>query len=225
MNSGCILTALFVLPAAMLVESADASPPPEDYLVPFRPSVYDELRPLLYKKLLVTQGNYGRMVELVGDPRRGEFAVSVQCDEKPGADKQCSVTLTKALSNLGALLEDNLEKGSLEALEKIRVVRKDASIGPSTASAIRATWMKFLDNIRPRRPGGPVVLDGTRIEFFIGSPITKRRFGEVPDRSGESINTLIALGRSLAKYCETGESERARLSKEIEKDARQLTGR
>lgn len=211
-----------VFSTAMVATSLNANPPPEDHLVPYRPSVFDELRPLLYKKLLVTSGNYARMVEFVSNPSRGEFAVSVQCDERPGADKQCSVTLTKAASNLGALIEDNLQKRSLQPLEKVHVVRRDAAIDASTALAIRRTWAKFLRDIRPRRAGGPVVLDGERIEFFFGHPIPKKEFGEVPDRYGESITSLVALGQFLAEYCEASDSMRPRLSAKIQRDAQKL---
>ena len=222
MNSRCITTVLLGLFAAILLKSVDAGPHPEDHLVPFRPSIFDKLRPLLYKKLLVTQGNYGRMVDFVGDPYRGEFAVSVQCDERPGVDKQCSVTLVKATRNLGALLEENLEKGSLEALEQVAVVRRDASIAPSTALSIRSTWIKFLRDVRPRAPNGPVVMDAERIEFFVGVPTPKKEFGEVPDRYGRSISDLVALGRTLANYCEAPDNVRPHLAAKIERDAKSL---
>lgn len=222
MNSRLICTVLFGLSAAILVKFADAAPDLEDHLVPFRPSIFDKLRPLLYKKLLVTQGDHGRMVEFVGDPYRGEFAVSVQCDERPGVEKRCSVTLVKATRNFGALLEENLEKGSLDALEKIRVVRRDAPIASSTASAIRTTWRKFLRDIRPRRPNESVVMDAERIEFFVGAPTTAKNFGEVPDHYGPSISSLVELGRALARYCEAGKSSRVRMAAMIESDAKRL---
>lgn len=224
MNSRCIKV-LFGLSAVILIKSVDGSPHPEDHLVPFRPSIFDKLRPLLYKKLLVTQGNYGRMVDFVGDPYRGEFAVSVQCGERPGLDRQCSVTLVKATRNLGALLEENLEKGSLETLEKVGVVRRDASIAPSTASAVRSTWIKFLRDVRRRRPNGSVVMDAERIEFFVGAPTPKRNFGEVPDHYGRSISDLVALGRALARYCEETDSARPQLAAQIELDANTLATR
>jgi len=222
MNSRFVGAVLFGLSAALLVEFVDAAPDLEDHLVPFRPSIFDKLRPLLYKKLLVTKGNYGRMVEFVGDPYRGEFAVSVQCDEGTGVEKQCSVTLVKATRNLGALLEENLEKGSLDALEKISVVRRDAPIASSTASAIRSTWIKFLRDIRRRRPNGSVVMDAERIEFFVGAPTPTRDFGEVPDHYGQSISNLVELGRALARYCEEAESSRVQMAAKIESDAKRL---
>jgi hypothetical protein len=222
MNSRFIIAVLIGLSAVMSVKSVDAAPDLEDHLVPFRPSLFDKLRPLLYKKLLLTQGNYGRMVDFVGDPYRGEFAVSVQCDERPGVEKQCSVTLVKVTRNLGAILEENLEKGSLEALEKVSVVRRDASIASSTASAIRSTWIRFLRDVRRRRPNGSVVMDAERIEFFVGAPTPKRNFGEVPDRYGRSISDLVALGRALARYCEETDTSRPQVAAKIESDAKRL---
>jgi len=228
MKTCFVVIFFFLLPALTSLARSEAAPRPEDHLVPFRTSIFDEFRPSLYKKLLLTPGNYGRMIEFAGEPNRGEFAVSVQCGEGSGTGNQCAVTLTKAKQNLGSILVEHWGKRPLELIDKVSAVRKDAPIGAATASAIRAAWTKFLRSIRQRRPIGPndsVVVCGERIEFFIGSPTPNRLFGEVPDRSGPSIIALVELGRSLAQYCEAPENQRAMLAAKIELAAKRLAGR
>lgn len=216
------LTFLFLLPALMPLARLEARPHPEDHLVPFRTSVFDEFRPSLYQKLLLTPGNYGRMIEFVAEPDRGEFAVSVQCEERSGAGNRCSVTLTKTKQNLGSILEENLGKRPLELINRVRAIRKDAPIEHEAALAIRSAWTKMLRNVKPRRIDGSVVVDCERIEFCIGQPNPMQLFAEIPERPGKSVNALVELGRLLAKYCEVAEHQRADLAAKIELDAKRL---
>ena len=222
MKTRPVLTFLFLLTALTSLVRLQAAPRRVDHLVPFRTSVFDEFRPSLYQKLLVTPGNYGRMIEFVAEPDRGEFAVSVQCEEPSGAGKQCSVTLTKAKQNLGSILEENLGKRPLELVNRVRAIRKDAPITPATASAIRSAWTKMLRHVKPRREDGSVVFDAERIEFCIGFPNPARLFAEIPERPGKSVVAFVELGRLLAKYCEAPESARASMAKNIERDAKRL---
>jgi hypothetical protein len=164
------------------------------------------------------------MIEFVDEPDRGEFAVSVHCEEQSRGGKQCSVTLTKAKQNLGSILEENLGKRPLELINKVRAIRKDAPISPATALAIRSAWTKMLRHVKPRREDGSVVVDAERIEFFIGAPNPPRLFAEIADNPGKSVMALVELGRSLAKYCEVAEPQRADLAAKIELDARRLAG-
>lgn len=213
---------LLLLTALTSLARLEAKPRRVDHLVPFETSVFDEFRPSLYQKLLLTPGNYGRMIEFVDEPDRGEFAVSVQCEERSGAGKQCSVTLTKAKQNLGSILEEHYGKRPLELINRVRAIRKDASIAPATASAIRSAWTKMLRNVKPRREDGSVVVDALRIEFCLGPPNPAQLFAEIPVRPGKSVGALVELGRLLAKYCEAPESVRASMEQNIERDAKRL---
>lgn len=217
-----VLNFLFVLLALTSLARLEARPRPVDHLVPFRTSVFDEFRPSLYQKLLVTPGNYGRMIEFVDEPDRGEFAVSVQCEERTGAGKQCFVTLTKAKRNLGSILEENLGKHPLELINRVRSTRKDAAIEPATALAIRSAWTKMLRQVKPRREDGSVVVDAERIEFCLGQPNPTELFAQIPERPGKSVAALVELGRLLAKYCEAPENQRPGMAAKIQLDAKRL---
>ncbi|MFZ1219470.1 MAG: hypothetical protein WAO00_09260 [Chthoniobacterales bacterium] len=190
----------------------------EDHLVPFRPSVYDEIRPSVYKKLFLTQADCGRMLEFPQDRDRGESVVSVYCDKSSG-DEQCHVTLTKAMKNIGYIRDDNLREFPVALIEKVRVLRTDASIPSSTALAIRAAWTKMLHNIKPRRPDNSVVLDGEKIEFWVAPKDGKSLKGEIPDRPGKPVIAFVRLGRLLAAYCEAPRSARALMIGDIGRQA------
>lgn len=222
MKTPRIRTFFFLLPALMFLARLEAAPHPDDHLVSFRPSVFDEFRPALYQKLLLTSGNCGRMIEFVAEPDRGEFAVSVQCEELSGAGKQCSVTLTKVKQNLGSLLVEHWGKRPLELINRVRAIRKDAPIAPATALAIRSAWTKMLRNVKPHREDGSVVVDCERIEFCFGQPDPARLFAEIPEHPGKSVVALMELGRLLAKYCEVEERQRAGMAAKVERDAKWL---
>jgi hypothetical protein len=216
------LSFLLLLTALTSLARLEARPRPQDHLVPFETSVFDEFRPSLYQKLLVTPGNYGRMIEFVDEPDRGEFAVSVQCEERSRAGKQCSITLTKAKQNLGSIMVDNWGKRPLELINRARAIRKDAPIGPATALAIRSAWTKMLRHVKPRREDGSVVVDAERIEFCIGPPNPTQLFAQIPERPGKSVVAFVELGRLLAKYCELPEDQRPGVAAKIEIDAKRL---
>jgi hypothetical protein len=216
------LSFLLLLTALTSLARLEARPRQQDHLVPFETSVFDEFRPSLYQKLLVTPGNYGRMIEFVDEPDRGEFAVSVQCEERSVAGKHCSVTLTKAKQNLGSIMVDHWGKRPLELINRVRAIRKDAPLGPATALAVRSAWTKMLRHVKPRREDGSVVVDALRIEFCIGPPNPAQLFAQIPERPGKSVVALVELGRLLAKYSEAPESARASMEKNIERDARRL---
>jgi hypothetical protein len=197
---------------------------PQNHLVPFRASVFDDFRPSLYKKLLLTPGNYGRMIEFVPGPDRGEFAVSLQCEDTSHPN-QCSVTLTKLKQNLGSILVEHWGKDSLGLINRVPATRKDAPIHPAAASTVRSTWIKMLHGVKLRQDDGTVVADSERIEFCIGQPNPRQLFAEIPDNPGESVIALIELGRLLAKYCEAPKSQRTELETKIQRDAKQLSAR
>ena len=222
MKTFILLISLTLLQLLIVLDTLQGGRRTDDHLVPFRPSAYDQLRPSLYKKLLLTPADCGRMIEFPGGPQPGESAVSIHCDKRPVADEQCYVTLTKASSNLSYMMEENLGKRPLEGIERVRVERRDTVIAKSTALAIRATWTRALGSIKPRRSDAPIVLDSERIEFWIERPNATPLFGEIPDNPGKSVVALVQLGRMLAKYCEAPETLRASMAENIERDAKRL---
>ena len=194
-----------------------------DHLIPFKPSVYDELRPSLYRKLCVTTANCGRMIELPAGPEQAESAVSILCSETPDSVATCSVTATRAASNLDYIMQDRRGQNPLEAVDRVKVVRKDAPIEKPTALAVRAAWLRFLRGSRPSpsRASDTVWSDVTKIEFWLETG-RKTMKAEIPDNPGKSITALVSLGRKLFKYCERPANERVELSKEIQAEARRL---
>jgi hypothetical protein len=198
----------------------------DDHLVPFKPSVYDELRPTLYQKLCVTPANYGRMIELPTGPEQTELAVSIYCEETSVSGSTCSVTLTRAGANLDYIMQEQRGRQPLKAVNKVKVVRKDASIPKATAYAVRAAWSRFLRRSKPSpsRPNEPIILHATKTEFWLVTT-GKTIKAETPRSPGQSVMKLVTLGRVLVRYCEEPESARVQLAKEIESDAKQLAAR
>lgn len=216
---------LFLLDSVACIE-VGAARHTDDQLVPFKPSIYDELRPTLYRKLCVTPANYGRMIELPPGPERAEWAVSLSCDEASTTAATCDVTLTRAATNLDYIMQEHRGKDPLKAVNKIKVVREHAPLQKTVAIAVRAAWSQFLRNSKPSpsRPNDVIVLHAPKIEFWLVMPGGNVMKAEMPDSPGKSVVALANIGRLLAKYCEGPQSERAKLSKEIESNARQLTG-
>jgi hypothetical protein len=219
------LLLIFLLHSVVCL-NAGAGASTDDHLVPFKPSIYDELRPTLYRKLCVTPANYGRMIELPPGPERTEWAVSVSCDEASVTANACEVTLTRAASNLDYIMQERRGKDPLNAVEKVKVIRKQAPIQKEIAIPVRAAWLRFLRNSKPSRsrPNDPIALHAPKIEFWLPMSGAKAIKAEAPDKPGKSVMTLIALGRRLADYCEQPESQRGRLAAQIELDAKRLGG-
>lgn len=217
---------LILLLDSVVCMKLGAGRPTDDHLVPFKPSIYDELRPTLYRKLCVTPANYGRMIELPPGPERTEWAVSVSCDASVTGEV-CEVTLTRAASNLDYIMQERRGKDPLKAVDKVKVVRKHAPIQKTAAIAVRAAWLRFLRNSKPSpsRPNDPIALHTPKIEFWLPMPGGKAIKAEAPDKPGKSVMTLIALGKRLANYCEQPESQRAGLAAQIELDAGRLGAR
>lgn len=217
---------LIILVGLFVSAAVGASRHTDNHLVPFKPSVYDELRPTLYRKLCVTPANYGRMIELPAGPERGEWVVSVHCDETSASSGGCDVTLTRAAANLDYIMQERRGKEPLEAVNKVKVARKQVPIQRTTALAVRAAWLKFLRNSHPSpsRPNDPIWLDTSKIEFWLEMPGGKVMKAETPNEPGESVATLIKVGKLLAQYCEESEPQRAALEVQIERNAKRLIG-
>ena len=215
-----IVCFLFVICSA----KSAGNKPPDDHLVPFRRSIYDEIRPSVYKKLFLTSADCGRMLEFPQERNRGESVISVYCPQSQSGE-QCQVTLTKATENIGYIRDDSLAKFPTALIAKVRVVRKDASIPRSTALSLRAAWAKMLKNTRPAPPYDSVVLDGEKIEFWLVPEKGDSLKGEIPDRPGKSVFAFVNLGRSLRTYCEAPSSKRATMIADIERQANALKRR
>jgi hypothetical protein len=167
------------------------------------------------------------MIELPAGPERAEWAVSVYCDEGSVTGGTCHVTLTRAAANLDYIMQDRRGKDPLKTVDKVSVMRKDAVIQKPVALAVRAAWLEFLHNVKssPSRPNDPISLDGAIIEFWLVMPEGKAIKAETPDRPGESVRTLINIGRLLGRYCEEPERQRVGLAAKIELDAKHLAAK
>jgi hypothetical protein len=227
MNARLLFVLLFVLLDSVACIELRAKQQGVDHLTPFKPSVYDELRPSLYRKLCVTQATHGRMIELPAGPERGEWAVSLHCSEGSASDQVCFVTLTRATANLDYIMQKYRGKDPLKVVNRVRVVRKDAPIQQSVASAIRSAWLKFLQRVKssPIRPNDPIPLDAEKIEFWIQNNNRTTLKGEVPDNAGKTVTAFVELGRLLGNYCEVPERQRPDVVAKIELDAKRLVAR
>lgn len=190
-----------------------------DKLLSFTYAFDKELRPTLDEKLLVTPGNYGRMIRMHGPFDVGESAVSVYCPEDE-TNTNCSVTLTQSQANMDYTMEVNREKDPLQKVREVPIVRKDAEIAKTTATAFRDCLRIMIPE-----PGDPnnlhplTIADDDRIEFWLDEPNAAPRKGERAEHPGKQTRALIHIGDLLARYVEAAPSERAALAKQIQKEA------
>jgi hypothetical protein len=197
-----------------------------DRLLSFTYAFNRELRPTLEKKLLPTPANYGRMIKIPSFPEMGESAVSVDCSTVDGKNATCRVTLTRAQSSMENTMVEYWGKAdAIQKVEEIAVVRKDAEIPKTTATAFRDCLRIMIPE-----PGDPLELhpstitDNDRIEFWLEEPNVVPRKGERAEKPGRRTKMLIRIGDLLVRYCEAPESERSRIAKQIEAEAARILG-
>jgi hypothetical protein len=195
-----------------------------DRLLSFTYAFNRELRPTLEKKLLLTPANHGRMIKIPSFPENGESAMSVDCSTLDGKHATCRVTLTRAQSSMENTMVEYWGKAeAIQKVEEIAVVRKDAEIPRTTATAFRDCLRIMIPE-----PGDPLELhsltmtDNDRIEFWLEEPNAAPRKGERAERPGERTKTLIRMGDLLARYCEAQQSERPGIAQQIEKEATRI---
>jgi len=168
-----------------------------------------EYRRVIYKKLLVTPAQFGRMIYEPGwaDP---EWAVSVygvratKRAEHPY--KSYYVTVTRSRSSIWNILEDQRRGDPHEA---IRTSRKDAPISEELAYALQNAWRTMLSRTRAEEKMY-LFMDAPTVEFTLGS-----QRGEItPPRKGLT-NEMYEIGVALAKLCDIPADQRAAEEKKL----------
>jgi hypothetical protein len=195
-----------------------------DQLLSFTYAFDRKARPTIEAKLLQTPANHGRMLRLQADP--GESAVSVDCPTVDGKNAVCRVVLTRAQANMENIMVEYWGKAeAIRKVEEIAVVRTDAEIPKTTATAFRDCLRVMIPE-----PGDPLELhsltitDNDRIEFWLEEPNVAPRKGERAEKPGGRTKMLIRIGDLLARYCETPESERSGIAKQIEAESARILG-
>jgi hypothetical protein len=193
-----------------------------DQLLSFTYAFDRKVRPTIEAKLLQTPANYGRMLTL--QVEAGESAVSVDCPTVDAKNALCRVTLTRAQSNMENTMVEYWGKAdAIRKVEEIAVVRTDAEISKTTATAFRDCLRVMIPE-----PGDPLKLhpltitDNDRIEFWLEEPNMPIRKGERAEYPGKRTKALISIGDRFARYVEAAPSERAAIAKQIEDEASRI---
>jgi hypothetical protein len=166
------------------------------------------------------------MIKIPSLPEIGESAVSVNCPTTDAKNAVCRVILTRAQSSMENVMMEYWGKAeAIRKVEEIAVVRSEAEIPKTTATAFRDCLRVMIPE-----PGDPLQLhpstmtDNDRIEFWLEEPNVAPRKGERAEEPGTRTRMLIRIGDLLARYCEAPESERSRIAKQIEAEAARILG-
>ena len=194
-------TQLGVILSLSLCAAATADQQPQ-HLVPARHDTGEsaEYRRLIYKHLLVTPGQFGRMIDEPGwDPP--EWAVSVYGTGKlsTGSNDYRSyhVTVTRVLesrwvTSIWTSLPSNNEERRHKA---IHTSRADVQIPPELALSVQRAWATMLSRTRPEEDRF-LYMDAPTVEFVLGA----QRGQITPPRPGLT-NEMYEIGEALAKLC------------------------
>jgi hypothetical protein len=166
-----------------------------NHLVPIN-SEYPEYRRLIYKALLVTPAQFGRMIYEPGfyDP---EWALSVwQTERRIGSSESGSyhITVTRSSSSIWISLQSKNEENKQQP---IRVSRKDATIDRELAVAVQRAWSTMLSRTRPDK-NEYLFTDPPTVEFSLEA----KRAEITPPRRGLT-GEMYEIGTALAKLCDT----------------------
>jgi hypothetical protein len=191
--------ALLFCAATGLVASGDQP----DHLVPLRHDVGEsaEYRRLIYKHLLVTPAQFGRMIYEPGfyEP---EWAVSVFV-----ADHSHRITVTKSRRSIWIALAG--DKDERPRYKPIRTSRKDVVISGELALGVQRAWATMLSRTRPEEERF-IFMDAPTVEFTLGS-----QRGEItPPRKGLTME-MFEIGGALAKLCDMSPEQRTTEEKKL----------
>ena len=193
-----VTTALLFCAASGLLASGDQP----DHLVPVRRETGEsvEYRRLIYKHLLVTPAQFGRMIYEPGFSEP-EWAVSVYA-----IGQSYRITVTKSLSSIWISLPGNNEE---HRHKPIRSSRKDAFISGELALAVQRAWATMLARTRPEEERF-LFMDAPTVEFTLGS-----RRGEItPPRKGLTIE-MFEIGEALSRLCDIPTAQRTTEEKKL----------
>jgi len=188
----------------------------EDHLVPKNPSTDGALRPVLERKLFVTPADCASV--LIRPPETGEVAVAVYRSRSGNIADSFFVTVTQADKSID--MTANVD--SLEAANKIRIVRCDAEIANTTGLAIQAAWKAMLERAQESHFYARPTLHREELEFSIRRKGQAEMFATVPNKGGRSVSALVNLAKQLESYCKAPTAARSKLAKKMERDAKRL---
>jgi hypothetical protein len=194
----------------------------EDHLVPrFPDSAWGVpgYYTLLQKKLFLTRADYGRVLLL--QSLTGECALAVYSSGSNGA----YVTCTKADEDLWQQRSSALyavPKNPAADKRRIHITRVDAPLAISTAVAIRDALAAMLRQTVPNRVGGPIVVDGTYIEFSLAAADKTMIGAVIPGMHSKNTSELAKIAYMLKTYCTAPSDQRSALAAQIETRAKNL---
>ena len=195
----------------------------EDHLVPRFPDSswgVPGYYALLQKKLFLTRADYGRVLLL--QSFTGECALAVY----PSGSNTAYVTCTKADEDLWQQRSSALysvPKDPAADKRQIHITRVDAPLTISTAVAIRDALAAMLRHTAPYRAGGPIVVDGTYIEFSLARADETVIGAVIPGMHSKNTSELAKIAYMLKTYCTTPSHQRIALAAQIETRAKLLS--
>jgi hypothetical protein len=209
--AGCIYAA-----DPLEIETGGQQP---NHLVPIRPHS-DAYAKLLAEKLLLTSGEYGRMV--FRPSFSGEFAVSVYGEDEtknyPREPRVFRITLTKAKESIWNSIFDKDDRRK----RPVEITRTDVTIDRTFAVAIQRAWGTML--LKTRYPAKAYRgYDGYTAEFSVWVRNAGDLFGEIWAPDHGLPKELVELGHSLASFCEAPPNQRPAKQQSIQQQLADFT--
>jgi hypothetical protein len=192
------LTVAFIVCASVIARSQP------NHLVPVRHETGEsaEYRRLIYKYLLVTPAQFGRMIYEPGwyEPEWAESVYGTGATNRANQPYDSyRVTVTRSRSSIWNILEERKH-------EAIRTSRKDALISKELALAVRSAWRTMLSRTRMEEERY-IFMDAPTVEFTLGS-----QRGEITPLRKGLTDEMFEIGLALAQLCEMPADQR-RLTK------------
>jgi hypothetical protein len=207
------------LHAAEPLELEQGAPP--DHLVPVEPRSNNYTK-LIAEKLLLTSGEFGRMV--YRPSFSGEFAVSVYGDDytkdTPREPQAFRITLTKVKE--GSIWASYFHPKDEPAGPPVEVARTDVTIDRNFAVAIQLAWGTMLLKTRYSSKDYRGY-DGYTAEFSVWVKGAGHLFGETWSPKQGLPKELVELGQSLVAFCETPADQRPAKQRAIQKQLEAIT--
>jgi len=195
------------------------------HLTPFFKGVtYEErYRKLLESRLGLTPFDCGR--EIVWPDLGPEICVAI-FSRIQNRRRIHWVTLTVPGKSSFWQVTDGMNRKLLNEASKIPVLRSDAEISEIRANLIREAWSVMIRNAHPENynrpsPDGMRVIMGGNTDFYLQTPhgVQRASFPALPE-CNSAAHVLLNLCNTLIAYCEAKPSERERLGKRAEAQAK-----
>lgn len=164
--------------------------------------------------------NYVRIVVLPSE--KGEIGIAIY--SKSGVTDDVFITCTTAQKNLWRAAWDKDPDLTQEPV--VHITRSDAPFPKHIAAIVSESIKHMLTQKRPLTKTNRLIVDGTDIEFSIGSRDREAFRGLLtPDAKGKNGNGLRRLAELLEQYCGAKSSDRENLAKKIQAEASRLKNR